>query len=187
MLMNNLINEFNRKINLEKKDEDDTVICDKCNKIFENRYAFNAHILDTDCFHFKGRVCRNCLTCDFELRERIRKLERELYEKKEYIKVLESALINPDRKIENSKRNPIPNCVRQNLWFLYFGKETMVGWCQCCGREVSYHNFHIAHKIALKNGGNDCIDNLTVCCANCNLSMSDRNFFEFKNQYYSNC
>ena len=174
--MNNLIRDFNEKVNI------DEIVCTHCQRIFNNQYEYNAHMVETDCFCFKNDICRSCFKSNYQLKERLRKTEDELREKKKYITILENALINPNAKTQN-RRISIPNSVRQKLWINYF-KESLKGYCMCCGKEITYHDYHISHKIAVSRGGDNSIDNLTICCSSCNMSMKDMNFFQFKELFY---
>lgn len=85
-------------------------------------------------------------------------------------------------EMEN-KRKSIPKTVRESLWNRNFGEE-LNGNCYSCNNKVSYHNFHAGHKISVKYGGNNNINNLEVLCFGCNLSMGPQNLEEFKNKYF---
>ena len=180
MLINNLIDDLNTKLNINENQ----IYCKYCSQTFENNYEYNAHMIDTDCFVFKNNICRSCFKSTYYLEEKINKLSAELREKNEYIKILENALINPDKKTGN-KRTAIPTSVRQNLWSSHFN-DSLKGECLCCGREVSYYSYQIGHKWPVSRGGTDNILNLTILCSSCNYSCGDRSFFEFKNRYHNN-
>ena len=85
-------------------------------------------------------------------------------------------------EMEN-KRKSIPKTVRESLWSKNFGEE-LNGNCYSCKNRVSYHNFHAGHKISVKHGGDNNINNLEVLCFGCNLSMGPENLEEFKKKYF---
>jgi hypothetical protein len=87
-------------------------------------------------------------------------------------------------KNENGqKRKNIPKTVRYKLWKKYF-PNSINGDCYVCKNDINIENFHAGHRISIKNGGNDNIDNLKIICSLCNLSMGIKNLEEFKERYF---
>ena len=88
----------------------------------------------------------------------------------------------PDNERE-TKREPIPKCVRNALWINYF-KNQREGKCQCCLREtISIGNFHAGHVKAHINGGSSSLDNLVPICMLCNTSCGKYDLNEFIIKY----
>jgi len=82
-----------------------------------------------------------------------------------------------------NKRKSIPKTVRDNLWNKKFGEE-LNGNCYVCNCKIKYHNFHAGHKISVKHGGTNNINNLEIVCPTCNLSMGTEEMEIFKNKYF---
>lgn len=100
----------------------------------------------------------------------------------------------PDKNASNRKRRyqeafrsvrrKMPKIVRNHVWFNVIGDFT-TGKCFVCQEKVHMlGHWHCSHIIAKSLGGSDKIDNLTICCAQCNLSMGTRNLNEFKESYF---
>ena len=87
---------------------------------------------------------------------------------------------DPDYK---DGRRKIPGAVRRALWEKAFGTETMIGNCYVCKTSINYHNFHCGHKVAVAHGGGDHLSNMECICANCNLSMQDKDLESFKRYF----
>ena len=83
---------------------------------------------------------------------------------------------------ENKRKN-IPQTVRNALWTKSFN-DNIQGNCYVCNGNISYHTFHAGHKISVKMGGNNNINNLEVLCPSCNLSMGSQDLEEFKKVYF---
>ena len=80
-------------------------------------------------------------------------------------------------------RKSIPSTVKDALWRRECG-DKLDGKCTVCEQPIAYNNCHIAHILALKNGGTDNIGNLTISCQSCNLSMGTDNLHDFRNRYF---
>ena len=65
------------------------------------------------------------------------------------------------------------------------GKDSREGPCAACGRSIKLEFMHVAHVVAVANGGSNHVDNLRPCCSNCNLSMGIRNLEEFRREFFS--
>ncbi len=81
-------------------------------------------------------------------------------------------------------RRQLPKAVKKALWEQRFGMSTLEGNCYVCNTKIDYHTFHCGHKIAVRNGGTDNLNNLECVCALCNLSMGTENLEEFKAKYF---
>lgn len=77
-------------------------------------------------------------------------------------------------------RKSLSKKLRTLVWDTYIGKLTRQGNCYSCNYTIDLTNFDCGHIIAVKNGGEDTIDNLRPICRECNLSCSSKNLNEFK-------
>ena len=76
------------------------------------------------------------------------------------------------------KKDTISSALKQKVWDLNF--ERSVGFCKACNiNPVTLNTCHFSHILAEKNGGATNIENLTICCSNCNLSMGTQHINEF--------
>jgi hypothetical protein len=82
-----------------------------------------------------------------------------------------------------NKRKHIPQTVRNTLWQKSYN-ENINGNCYVCKCKVTLHTFHAGHKISVKKGGSNNINNLEIVCASCNLSMATQDLEEFKKMYF---
>jgi len=46
--------------------------------------------------------------------------------------------------------------------------------CEYCNTEISEQAYHLDHVLAIKNNGDNNLDNLAISCAKCNCSKSDK-------------
>ena len=75
--------------------------------------------------------------------------------------------------------------LKRELWLRDCGTN-FVGTCQCCFCELTvFDAWEAAHIIAKKNKGPAHVDNLKVCCANCNRSMGSANFYEYRKRVFN--
>ena len=81
------------------------------------------------------------------------------------------------------KRKKIPLTVRNNLWVKTYN-DNINGNCYVCSCKITLHNFHAGHKISIKKGGTNNINNLEIVCSSCNLSMGMQDLDEFKKIYF---
>jgi len=78
------------------------------------------------------------------------------------------------------KREKIPATIRN----IVFKTHVINNKCYCCKIEdISLANFECGHIIAVKDGGENNIDNLRPICGNCNKSMGAKNMYEFMLKY----
>jgi hypothetical protein len=82
-----------------------------------------------------------------------------------------------------NKRKHIPQTVRNMLWSKSYD-ESINGKCYVCKCKVTIHTFHAGHKISVKKGGTNNINNLEIVCSSCNLSMGSQDLEEFKKMYF---
>lgn len=89
-----------------------------------------------------------------------------------------------DEVFRNVKRK-LPSVVRNHVWLNVIG-EQFNGKCVVCKESIHFlrDSWHCSHIVAKSLGGSDKIDNLTVCCPQCNLSMGTQNLNEFKESYF---
>ena len=87
------------------------------------------------------------------------------------------------RKSKTSKRLKIPPTVRAETWLKHCG-DVFNGSCYCCGSKINSINFHAAHIVSDKDGGQPTVDNLVPTCSGCNLFMQTMNLHEFMEKYY---
>jgi len=83
----------------------------------------------------------------------------------------------------DNKRKKIPQAVRNTLWSNSYN-DNINGKCYVCNCNVTLHNFHAGHKISVKNGGTNNINNLEIVCSSCNLSMGIESIEDFKSKYF---
>lgn len=81
--------------------------------------------------------------------------------------------------LTSNKKKQLPKRVRDLVWSKWIGSDKMIGKCFCCKNDIKNNNYHCGHVIAYSNGGSNEIDNLRPLCSQCNLSMGDKNMFEF--------
>ncbi len=94
-------------------------------------------------------------------------------------------LLNKTDEIEDGEgRKKIPQAVRIALWELSFGRETMIGKCYVCKKEIDFHTFHSGHVRSVYDRGSNNIKNLECVCSICNNSMKIENMMNFKNKYF---
>jgi hypothetical protein len=87
-------------------------------------------------------------------------------------------------KTENdNKRKKIPQTVRNTLWTKSYN-DNINGRCYVCNGDVTIHTFHAGHKMSVKSGGSNNINNLEILCPSCNLSMGAQDLEEFKKTYF---
>jgi 5-methylcytosine-specific restriction endonuclease McrA len=97
--------------------------------------------------------------------------------KKENIKIKITHI--KKKKDIKTKKDIISSALKQKVWDLNYTRS--VGFCKCCNvNVVTLNTCHFSHKLAEKNGGKTDINNLTICCSNCNLSMGTIHFDVFK-------
>ena len=82
-------------------------------------------------------------------------------------------------------RTSLPKAVRLFIWNRHIGKECRDGPCTVCGQHIKIEHMHVAHVIAVANGGTNHVDNLRPCCATCNLSMGVRNLGDFRREFFA--
>ena len=84
------------------------------------------------------------------------------------------------------KKQKIPKALREQVWIKIFGKtfesKCYINWCQS---NINVFNFHVCHNIPESKGGLTIIENLFPCCANCNLSMSNKYTIDEWNKFSS--
>jgi len=83
----------------------------------------------------------------------------------------------------DNKRKKIPQAVRNTLWSNSYN-DNINGKCYVCNCNITLHNFHAGHKISVKNGGTNNINNLEIICSSCNLSMGIESIEDFKSKYF---
>jgi len=71
---------------------------------------------------------------------------------------------------QGQKRKNLPKPIRHKVWINQF-KNSLVGKCVCCDRDITYDNWDCGHIIAVANGGEDKISNMLPTCRRCNLDM----------------
>ena len=85
-----------------------------------------------------------------------------------------------------SIKQKIPKALREQVWIKIFGKtfesKCYINWCQS---NINVFNFHVCHNIPESKGGLTVIENLFPCCANCNLSMSNKYTIDEWNKFSS--
>ena len=82
-----------------------------------------------------------------------------------------------------NKRKYIPQTVRNSLWMKSYN-DNINGKCYVCNGNITMHTFHAGHKISVKKGGTNNINNLEILCPNCNLSMGCNDLEDFKKIYF---
>ncbi len=106
------------------------------------------------------------------------------------VKIYKCSVIDTDsnmvaflkKKVQNKK---LPKILRNIVWDTYIGKTAGIGKCYVCERQIDSKDFECGHVIAKSKGGADTVENLRPLCALCNKSMSTKNLFEFKTQYFT--
>jgi len=105
-------------------------------------------------------------------------LEKVIIEKKIEDKIIEKKIdVKSDEKKKPKGRKKIPSALRFAVWN-EFAKGNEI--CFCCKREsITVANFECGHIVAVKNGGEDKIQNLRPICSQCNRSMGTKNMNDF--------
>lgn len=102
------------------------------------------------------------------------------------IQLLASELENvlDSARTKSNSRKQIGKAVRYNVWNEYIGEDKRDGPCSVCKRTIKLEYMHVAHVIAVANGGTNHYTNLRPCCHLCNLSMGTRNLEEFRREHF---
>ena len=81
---------------------------------------------------------------------------------------------------ENKPTQIVTRTQRNVVWSKYHGT-SLIGTCYCCSKIISKYNYgwHCSHVIAIAKGGSCEINNLRVCCPNCNLKMGNQNIYAY--------
>jgi len=80
------------------------------------------------------------------------------------------------RKIGKSKR--------RKVWEKRNMKESMIGKCFVCEKDIDYDEFECGHVTAAFWGGNQSLNNLEPICGPCNRDMGVENLNEYKRKFY---
>jgi 5-methylcytosine-specific restriction endonuclease McrA len=92
----------------------------------------------------------------------------------------------PIPKSSSVTKTKIPSAVREKVWrsYMLIDDDTcsIDGSCVCCGRTITYNNWHCAHIIAEANGGPTIASNLAPTCARCNLGMKTQNLVDYRQE-----
>ncbi len=78
-----------------------------------------------------------------------------------------------------NKRQVIPKKIRNEIWNIWISSTSQIGACFVCDNEININNFHAAHVLADKHGGDPTIINLRPTCSLCNTSMGTMNLFQY--------
>lgn len=82
-----------------------------------------------------------------------------------------------------NKKEKIPATVRNSVWEIYNGPNS-ISKCFCCDVEsISKANFVCGHILAENKNGTVDLENLVPLCSSCNLSMGTQHMFEFMKKY----
>jgi 5-methylcytosine-specific restriction endonuclease McrA len=77
------------------------------------------------------------------------------------------------------KKDFISSSLKQKVWDLNY--ERSIGFCKACNiNPVTINTCHFSHILAERNGGQTNLENLTICCSNCNLAMGIQHLEDFK-------
>lgn len=83
------------------------------------------------------------------------------------------------------KKRGIPKSLKKACWDKYIGPDKGIATCLCCNHQnIRQIEFHCGHVIAEKNGGETKLPNLRPICAQCNLSMTTMDMYEFQKKYF---
>lgn len=84
------------------------------------------------------------------------------------------------KSTDKSKRERIPQDIRNAVWTKYHGENT-IGICYCCSTQIQrYHaGWHCSHVISYDKGGPTTVENMRTCCKHCNLSMGNCNLYVY--------
>jgi hypothetical protein len=85
---------------------------------------------------------------------------------------------------DSSKKNPIPQKLRQQVWETNVG-DKFWGNCFVCQMRIHALEFSCGHIISEFKGGKMVLENMKVVCKSCNSKMGIQNMLEFKEQRYS--
>lgn len=85
-------------------------------------------------------------------------------------------------KISNNINNKINDELKYQVWNYRIKDPLSINTkCNICDVfEISSGNFHVAHIISKKYGGDYSLSNLEVSCSRCNIIMNTLNLHEFK-------
>jgi 5-methylcytosine-specific restriction endonuclease McrA len=79
-------------------------------------------------------------------------------------------------------RKSIPLPIRQRVWVQAAGKN-FTSTCECCYKnKITVFDYHTAHIVSDKDGGDMKVDNLLAVCRACNLSMGKENLRAFQSR-----
>lgn len=87
-------------------------------------------------------------------------------------------------KSSQSKKNPIPPKLRQEVWETNIG-DKFWGNCFVCKMRIHVLEFACGHVVSEFKGGQMVLENLKVVCKSCNSKMGTQNMMEFKAQRYT--
>lgn len=89
-------------------------------------------------------------------------------------------------KRKTRKKKNIPKVLKDQVWDKYIGETIGKAKCLCCkNNNITQKNFDAGHIIAESKNGKNAIENLRPICKQCNLSMGNKNMYDFIKEYYS--
>lgn len=93
-------------------------------------------------------------------------------------------VIDLTSSIKTTLRKTIPKSLKRQVWETYIG-HNYSGICTTgCGKIIDVFDFECGHILSVKNGGENCIENLKPICSLCNKSMGTQDLNEFALKYY---
>ena len=167
--------------------------CDKCDYSTTKKDNLNKHLKTCKQKTITDKKAQDDMSIKYLLLEKeneMLKKQIEEYKNQADKRVRMDALIikamSNNKRDNIGKRESIPKAIKAQLWERDFG-EAYSGSCQLCSEQfkVTSSLWHASHIISHAQGGSDNIENLTILCASCNLSMGAMSFTEYKSKYQS--
>ena len=82
------------------------------------------------------------------------------------------------------RKKSIPKSLKRIVWDTHFGPSIGAAPCPVCKQHIIRQiEFHCGHIVAEKMGGQTVASNLIPICAQCNLSMGQKNLYTFAKQF----
>ena len=96
------------------------------------------------------------------------------------VSILLTKKIGKKKESKSTRKKGIPKTLKRAVWDHWIGSEIGSTKCLCCKHQsIRQIEFHCGHIIAESRGGSLSVNNLVPICAQCNLSMGNKNFHDF--------
>ena len=150
----------------------------KCGKEFSHRQSLHTHKKSCKNMHIqidKDQILRETKAYyETQIKETIEKYEEKIHNLKEEVSTLNKKIdemkkiktqVNPRQKINKNIRNHVISNQNEK--------------CNKCSKQLTQYNVNIDHKIGIRFGGTNCVENLQALCVECH---SEKTIKETRNR-----